>query len=205
MTDHTPSGNQRERRWTQRETVIVAALGVAFAVLYLGWVQLWLVLQAAIGPLSMDILFGFWCVVSVVAAYIIRKPFVAFTSEVIAAIAEVLTGNPAGLMLVLTGIVQGAGAELPFALTGWRNYRLPVLLASGASAAVFSFVYTWIRFSYGTLAPELLVLMFVLRVASGMLLAGLLGRSIAEALHRTGALAGLAIDAAKRAANPHRA
>jgi energy-coupling factor transport system substrate-specific component len=204
MIDNAPSGIQRERRWTQRETVIVAALGVAFAVLYLGWVQLWLVLQAAIGPLSMDILFGFWCVVSVVAAYIIRKPFVAFTSEVIAAIAEVLTGNPAGLMLVLTGIVQGAGAELPFALTRWRNYRLPVLLASGASAAVFSFVYTWIRFSYGTLAPELLVLMFVLRVASGMLLAGLLGRSIAEALHRTGALAGLAIDAAKRAA-PHRA
>jgi energy-coupling factor transport system substrate-specific component len=205
MIDNAPSGSQRERRWTQRETVIVAALGVAFAVLYLGWVQLWLVLQAMIGPLSMDILFGFWCVVSVVAAYIIRKPFVAFTSEVIAAIAEVLTGNPAGLMLVLTGIVQGAGAELPFALTRWRNYRLPVLLASGASAAVFSFVYTWIRFSYGTLAPELLVLMFVLRVASGMLLAGLLGRSIAEALHRTGALAGLAIDAAKRAANPHRA
>jgi energy-coupling factor transport system permease protein len=205
MIDNAPSGSQRERRWTQRETVIVAALGVAFAVLYLGWVQLWLVLQAAIGPLSMDILFGFWCVVSVVAAYIIRKPFVAFTSEVIAAIAEVLTGNPAGLMLVLTGIVQGTGAELPFALTGWRNYRLPVLLASGASAAVFSFVYTWIRFSYGTLAPELLVLMFVLRVTSGMLLAGLLGRSIAEALHRTGALAGLAIDAAKRAANLHRA
>jgi energy-coupling factor transport system substrate-specific component len=95
MTDYTASGIQRERRWTQRETVIVAALGVAFAVLYLGWVQLWLVLQAAIGPLSLDILFGFWCVVSVVAAYIIRKPFVAFTSEVIAAIAEVLTGNPA--------------------------------------------------------------------------------------------------------------
>ena len=202
MTDTTQFAKTRaapDRRWTLRETVIVAALGIVFAVLYLGWVQLWLLLQA-IGPLSLDILFGFWCVVSVTAAYIIRKPMVAFTSEVIAAVAEVLTGNPAGLILVLTGIVQGAGAELPFALTRWRNYRLPTLLASGASAAVFSFVYTWIRFSYGTLAPGLLITMFILRVASGMLLAGWLGKIIGDALYRTGVLSGLAIDADKRGA-----
>jgi len=202
MTDTTQFAKTRaapDRHWTLRETVIVAALGIVFAVLYLGWVQLWLLLQA-IGPLSLDILFGFWCVVSVTAAYIIRKPMVAFTSEVIAAVAEVLTGNPAGLILVLTGVVQGAGAELPFALTRWRNYRLPTLLASGGSAAVFSFVYTWIRFSYGTLAPGLLVTMFILRVASGMLLAGWLGKIIGDALYRTGVLSGLAIDADKRGA-----
>ncbi|MSO65029.1 MAG: thiamine permease [Alphaproteobacteria bacterium] len=182
------------RRWTQRETVIVAALGAAFGVLYLGWVQLWLLVQTVIGPLALDMMLGFWCVVSVVAAYIIRKPFAAFTAEMVAAIAEVLTGNPAGLILILTGAVQGAGAELPFAATGWRSYRLPVLLASGASAAIFSFVYNWVRFHYGNLDAGLLVLMFVIRIASGIVLAGLLGRFIADRLHRTGVLAGLAID-----------
>lgn len=201
MTETLPFEQAKpDWHWTQRETVIVAALGIVFAVLYLGWVQLWLLLQAAIGPLSLDLLFGFWCVVSVVAAYIIRKPFVAFGSEVIAAIAEVLTGNPAGLILVLTGIVQGAGAELPFALTRWRNYRLPTLLASGASAAIFSFVYTWIRFGYGTLSPGLLITMLALRVLSGVLLAGLLGKVIGDALYRTGVLSGLAVDADKRGA-----
>jgi energy-coupling factor transport system substrate-specific component len=187
-----------ERRWTQRETVIVAALGIVFGMLYLGWVQLWLLLQAVLGPLALDLMLGFWCVVSVLAAYIIRKPLVAFVAEVIAALAEVMTGNPAGLILILTGVVQGAGAELPFALTRWRSYRLPVLLASGASAAVFSFVYTWIRFNYGTLAPGLLVAMFVLRMASGIVLAGLLGKILGDALYRTGVLSGLAIDAARR-------
>ena len=141
---------------------------------------------------------GFWFVVSIVAAYIIRKPFVAFTAEVVAAIAEVLTGNPAGLILVLTGVVQGAGAELPFLLTRWRNYRLWVLLASGASAAVFSFAYTWVRFDYGNLEPWLLSVMLGLRVTSGVLLGGLLGWAIAEALYRTGAVNGLAIDEARR-------
>jgi energy-coupling factor transport system substrate-specific component len=193
--EHAPA----ERRWTQRETVIVAALGIVFGMLYLGWVQLWLLLQVVLGPLALDLMLGFWCVVSVLAAYIIRKPLVAFSAVVIAALAEVMTGNPAGLILILSGAVQGAGAELPFALTRWRSYRLPVLLASGASAAVFSFVYTWIRFHYGTLEPGLLVAMFAIRVISGVLLAGLLGKVLGDALYRTGVLNGLAIDAAKRA------
>ena len=188
------------RHWRQREIVITATLGIVFGVLYLAWVQLWVVAQALLGPLALDILFGFRCAGSVTAAYIIRKPGAALATEVIAALAEVLAGNPSGLLLLLTGLVQGLGAELPFALTGWRNYRLPVLLASGASAALFSFVYTWIRFSYGTLSPSLLLIMFVLRLASGALLAGWLGRRIAEALYPTGVLQGLGIDAAKRQA-----
>jgi energy-coupling factor transport system substrate-specific component len=185
-------------RWTQREIVVVAALGAVFGVVYLAWVQVWLLAQTVIGPLSLDLFFGLWCVVSVIAAYVVRKPGAAFFSEVVAAIAEVATGNPAGLILLVTGVVQGAGAELPFALTRWKRYDLPVLLAAGASAAIFSFVYTWIRFKYGALDPTLLVAMFAIRVASGMLLAGLLGRWIARALHRTGALDGLAIDAERR-------
>jgi len=196
----TTSTAPGSRRWRQREIVITATLGIVFGVLYLAWVQLWVVAQALLGPLALDILFGFWCAGSVTAAYIIRKPGAALATELIAALAEVLAGNPSGLLLMLTGLVQGLGAELPFALTGWRNYRLPVLLASGASAALFSFVYTWIRFSYGTLSPSLLLIMFVLRLVSGALLAGWLGRRIAEALYPTGVLQGLGIDAAKRQA-----
>jgi energy-coupling factor transport system substrate-specific component len=185
-------------RWTQREIVVVAALGAVFGVVYLAWVQVWLMAQAFIGPLSLDLFFGLWCVVSVIAAYVVRKPGAAFFSEVVAAIAEIATGNPAGLILLVTGVVQGAGAELPFALTRWKRYDLPVLLAAGASAAVFSFVYTWIRFKYGALDPTLLAAMFAIRVVSGMVLAGLLGRWIARALHRTGAVDGLAIDEDRR-------
>ena len=187
-------------QWTQREIVVVAAIGAVFGVVYLAWVQLWLLAQGMIGPLSLDMFFGLWCVASVIAAYVVRKPGAAFFAEIVAAMAEIATGNPAGLILLLTGVVQGAGAELPFAATRWKRYDLPVLLASGFSAAVFSFVYTWIRFSYGALSPSLLIAMFSIRAVSGMLLAGVLGRAIARSLHRTGALDGLAIDEDRRAA-----
>jgi energy-coupling factor transport system substrate-specific component len=188
-------------RWSQREIVTVAAIGVVFGVVYLAWVQLWLLAQAVIGPLSLDLFFGLWCVASVVAAYVVRKPFAAFFAEVVASVAEIATGNPAGLILLLTGVVQGAGAELPFLATRWKRYDWPVLIASGASAAVFSFAYTWIRFNYGALDPKLLAVMLALRILSGVLLAGVLGRFIARALYRTGSLDGLRIDADARAAS----
>jgi energy-coupling factor transport system permease protein len=186
--------------WTQREIVIIAAIGVVFGMLYLAWVQLWLLIQALTGPLALEVLFGFWFIASIVAAYIIRKPGVAFAAEVIAAIAEVLTGNPSGVILLLTGVIQGAGAEAAFAVTRWRNYSVPVLLAAGASAALFSFVYNWVRFSYWELNAGLLITMFILRVLSGMILGGWLGKVVADGLYNTGVLQGLAIERAKRTA-----
>jgi energy-coupling factor transport system substrate-specific component len=186
--------------WNQREIVVVAAIGVVFGIVYLAWVQLWLIAQGLIGPLALDLFFGLWCVASIIAAYAVRRPGAAFFAEVVAAVAEVATGNPAGLILILTGIVQGAGAELPFALTRWRRYDWPALIAAGVSAAAFSFVYTWIRFNYGALDPGFLALMFALRAASAILLASVLGRWIALALARTGVLDGLAIQDERRAA-----
>ena len=190
----------RERSWTLRDTLVIAVLGGVFAVFYIGWVQIWLIAQAIFGTVTMDVVMGFWFIVSIVAAAIIRKPGVAFASEVLAAGVEILLGSPSGLLLLVSGAVQGAGAELVFGMTRWRNFSLPVLMAAGVGAAIFSFAYTWIRFDYGALQPTLLIAMFLLRCLSGALLGGLLGYVVVEALYKTGALAGLAIDHEKRSA-----
>lgn len=184
--------------WTLRELLIVAVLGAVFGVLYLGWVQVWLIAQAIFGAVTMDVVMGFWFIVSIIAAAIIRKPGAALLSELLAALIQVLLGSPAGLLLLVTGLVQGAGAEAVFAATRWRRYSLPVLMLAGVGAAVASFAYTWIRFDYGALAPGLLVAMFLLRCLSGALLGGLLGHLVTEALYKTGVLSGLAIDREKR-------
>src|SRR4051794_16682601 len=113
-------------RWSLREILILAVLGAVFGVLYLGWVQVWLIAQAIFGPVTMDVVMGFWFIVSIIAASIIRKPGAALASEMLAAVMEVLLGSPAGLLLLLAAFVQGVGAEAVFAATGWRNYRLPV-------------------------------------------------------------------------------
>ncbi len=185
--------------WTLRETLIIAVLGAVFGVLYLGWVQVWLILQAAFGPITMDMVMGFWFINSIIAAAIIRKPGVALVSNMLAAAVQIMLGSPAGLLLLVTGFVQGLGAELVFAATRYRRWTLPVMMAAGIGAATTSFIWTWIRFDYGSLEPALLMLMYVLRCTSGALLGGLLGYLIMRALYRTGVLAGLRIDRDMRA------
>jgi energy-coupling factor transport system permease protein len=189
---------KQDYAWTLREILIATVLGAVFAVLYLGWVQVWLVAQAAFGAVTMDVVMGFWFIVSIIAAAIIRKPGAALLTEMLAAGIEILLGSPAGLMLLVSGAIQGAGAEAVFALTRWRNYSLPVLMLAGIGSAVFSFAYTWVLFGYDALAPGLLVVMFVLRCLSGALLGGLAGHLVVEALYKTGVLSGLAIDHARR-------
>ncbi len=184
--------------WTMRETVTLAIIGVVFAFLYLGWVQVWLVVQAATGPLAMDVLMGFWFSGSIFAAWLIRKPFIAFSTAMITVVVQIIAGNPSGAILLLTGLVQGAGSEVPFALTRWKRYSWPVVMASGGTTAVFSFVYTWFRFGYYELAGPLVVTMFAVRVLSGIVLGGLLGRVLAGAVHKTGVTSGLAVDYATR-------
>jgi energy-coupling factor transport system substrate-specific component len=187
--------------WTLREILIAAVLGAVFAVLYLGWVQVWLVAQAAFGTVTMDVVMGFWFIASIVAAAIIRKPGAAIATEVLAAAIEILLGSPAGIMLLVAAAIQGAGAEAVFAATRWQRYSLPVLMLAGMGAAVFSFAYTWVLFGYGALAPGLLIAMFVLRCLSGALLGGLAGHLVTDALYKTGVLSGLAIDHARRSAH----
>lgn len=186
--------NRISKGWTTRETVVVAVSSVVFGMIYLAWVQLWLLAQGLIGPIAMDIVFGLWFAGSTFNAYVVRKPGVAFATAMIAVITELLAGNPAGLILLITGLVQGAGSEIPFALTRWRRYSWSVLLTSGGMAAVMSFGYNWIIFDYQNLDTGLLIAMFIIRVASGMLLGALLPRSFADMVRSTGVFTGLGID-----------
>lgn len=186
--------NRISKGWTTRETVVVAVSSVVFGMIYLAWVQLWLLAQGLMGPIAMDIVFGLWFAGSTFNAYVVRKPGVAFATAMIAVITQLLAGNPAGLILLITGLVQGAGSEIPFALTRWRRYSWFVLLTSGGMAAVMSFGYNWIRFDYQNLDTGLLIAMFIIRVASGMLLGALLPRSFADMVRSTGVFTGLGID-----------
>lgn len=184
-----------ESAWNLRELALVAALAVVFGVLYWGWVQVWGGLRLALGPagdLAQNILIGGWMVVAPLAIYIIRKPLTGVVTEIGAAFVEfAFLGSPIGPLLLLTGLVQGAGAELPFALTRYRRYGWGVFIAAGLSAASFSFVYSTIRF--GWLGQDIFLVRLGLHLASGVILTGVLARLIGDALRATGVLDNYAI------------
>jgi energy-coupling factor transport system substrate-specific component len=175
--------------WKTLEVILTANLALVFGLLFLGWAFVWEFVKPlnVVLPGSRDLFYGFWFVASIVAAYIIRKPGAALAAETLAALAEFLAGGEWGLTILISGLVQGAMAELVFAALSYKRYDLPVLALAGAAAGVGSLVVDYL-FWYSDLTLGVLAIMLVARLISGMLLAGWLGKVIGDGLERAGAL-----------------
>ncbi|MGI2326942.1 ECF transporter S component [Planococcus sp. YIM B11945] len=186
------------KSWKLKEVVLMSLFAVVFGIVYLVFVHVSNLWAALIGPLAYEWMFGIWFIVSIICMYIIRKPGAAFMSETMAAAIEVLLGNAVGPRLLLSGAVQGLGAEAAFAVTGYKHFSLAIMMLAGAGSAVFSFVYGYFVSGYAALDPSFVALMFSLRVISGMVIAGIGGKFIADSLLATGSLRGYAVARAKK-------
>lgn len=159
-------------KWNLKDILSLIVVSAVFGLLYLGWVQVWMLLQGIIGPLAMDVVFGVWFSGAIFCALLFPHPGSAFYSAMVSVITQVFAGNPSGLVMLLTGLVQGSGSEVPFLFTKYRHRNLIMSLVAGFVTAQFSFVYTWFRFSYWTLSPGYVVSMYVIRSLSGVVLGG---------------------------------
>lgn len=174
--------------WSLKDIIVLCVLGVAFGALYIGGVSVWAVANAAFGPVGLDMVYGIWFTASVTGAYIIRKPGIAFGAEMLAALGEVLLGTPAGVGVFIGAAIQGIGCEAIFAATGWKKYNTAVLVLSGMGASVTSFIYNYFCYGYSKFPISMLAMMLAIRLVSGALLTGVLGKLIGDGLAATGAL-----------------
>ncbi len=190
-------------RWRTVEVILVANLALVFGLLFLGWGMVWDVAKVleSIVPGSRDLLYGFWFIAAILGAYIVRKPGAALAAETMAALAEFLAGSAWGFTLLISGLVQGAMAELVFAFTGYKRYDLPTLMAAGAASGVGSLVVDYL-FWYSDKPLWVLGIMLVARLISGAVLAGWLGKALADSLARAGALDAFAIGREERGSEP---
>lgn len=184
----------RRAPWALRDVVVVAVLATVFGFLYWVLVQAWVALQVAMGPLgdlAQNLLMGGWIVVAPLAVFIVRRPGAGIAAEIGAAFVEfAFLGSPVGPMLLVAGLVQGGGAELAFAVTRYRRYGWPVFLASGVTGVAASFL--WAGTVQDWWSQDLLALRAALQLVGGLLLTGVLGKLLAEALLRAGVLDGFA-------------
>jgi energy-coupling factor transport system substrate-specific component len=175
--------------WKTLEVILAANLALVFGLLFLGWAFVWEFVKPldTVIPGSRDLFYGFWFIASIVSAYIIRKPGAALAAETLAALAEFLAGGEWGLTILISGLIQGAMAELVFAAFGYKRFDLPVLALAGAAAGIGSMVVDYL-FWYSTLSVGILSIMLIARLISGAVLAGWLGKAIGDGLERAGAL-----------------
>lgn len=176
-----------------QDVLLIAMIGLIFSIVYMLVLNLGMALQVALTPLGLgvlafEIVYGIWFMAATVAASIIRKPLVAFSAEFLAAVLELLLGNPGGMMVVITGLIQGVGGELGYLLLGYKKWRLGAAILSAITSALVTMLQTLYIGGYAGLSPGMILAMLGVRIASAVFFTGVVGYGLTQGLARTGVL-----------------
>ena len=162
----------RREPWKLKDVVMMAILGVLFAVVYMAVFYGGTAISVALTPLGLsafgfELIYGVWFMAATIAAYTV----------------------------VLTGLIQGVGCELGFAVFRYRKYNLLSMALSGVFAAVCIFCYDLYYLSYYLLAPTMLAAQLAVRFASAVVFSGVIAKLACDGLARTGVLRSYAVGA----------
>ncbi len=180
----------RNLRWRVVDIVVASVIGVASGLIFIVWNQASNPLGALLTPLLpglQALLGGGWLFAGVLGGIVIRKPGAALYTELLAAVVSTLIGNQWGPLTLVSGVVQGLGAELVFAIFLYANYRVYVALLAGAGAGLALAINDLLIWYPGS-ASAFATIYTISAVVSGVVLAGLLSWLAMRGLARTGAL-----------------
>jgi len=182
--------NRTNWSWRTVDIVVAAAIAIAFGVVFWAWNQLWAAATPAFVaiPPAQNILYGVWLVPAVLAGLIIRKPGAALFTELVAASVSAVLGSQWGLDAVVSGALQGLGAEIVFLVVGYRRWTIVVALIAAIGTAIAAWVHdTPLYYADIGLGPQLVILAFM--VVSAIVIAGIGSWLLMRSLVQTGVLA----------------
>ena len=188
----TPKARPRiNPRWRVVDIIVAAVLGVAIGVVFRGWDLVYAPvtkpLELAL-PGSQSALYGIWLVAGVLGGLVIRKPGAALFTEIVAAAVEALLGASwGGWMTILSGVIQGAGAELVFLIFLYSSWRVWVAILAGSVSGIGMAANDILNY-YAKSGAAFQVVYVIGSVVSGAVIAGLGSWYLVRALARTGAL-----------------
>jgi energy-coupling factor transport system permease protein len=142
--------------WRSVDLITAATIGVAVGVVFRLWGALMPVIETATKgfPPAVGLSGGVWFLAATLAALIIRRPGAALLAELLAATVEMLLAGQYGTGTLVSGVLQGLGVELVFAVFLFRRFGLVQAVLAGISAAVveslaYEFWFYWADWSMG--------------------------------------------------------
>ena len=172
------------------DIVVASVLGVASGFVFVAWNvgYQWPsdVIQVALPGLQ-GLVSGPWFLAAVVGGLVIRKPGAARYTELLAATVSMLVGNQWGATTLISGLVQGLGAEIVFALFLYGSGRVHVAILAGAAAGAAGALNDLVVY-YAGVDSAFAVTYVISTAVSGAVIAGALGWLLVKALAKTGAL-----------------
>ncbi|MCS5733073.1 ECF transporter S component [Herbiconiux daphne] len=187
----TSAGRRRVvYRWRVVDIVVASVIGVASGLIFWVWNLTYSPFSAgleALLPGAQSLVGGVWLFAGVLGGLIIRKPGAALFTELVAAVVSALVGTQWGPLTLVSGLVQGLGAEIVFAIFLYANYRVYVAVLAGAGAGIAMGINDSVLW-YPGLTGQFYVTYIICGAISGAVIAGLLSWLVVRGLARTGAL-----------------
>ncbi len=195
--------------WRTVDLITIAFLGAALGIAFWGWGIFYngpiTALKIGYAPL-MGLFTGPWLLAGVVGGLVVRRPGAALFCEVVAALVSMLPGTEWGATVLVSGVLQGLGAELAFALLGYRFFGVGAAALAGVLSTPLEWLFETLSFPASWAdVPGLSVLAngggwyaewvwrdklayLAAMGVSGIVLAGVVGWLLTRALARAGAL-----------------
>jgi energy-coupling factor transport system substrate-specific component len=147
----------RQNGYTTLDLVVMAVIGVVFAILNNVAGVFFQTITATMSPIVAQI-FAIFGIAPCLAMFIVRKPGAAIITFVLNSVVQALAGNPAGMGALGWGVLEGGGTELVFLATRYRSYGPVVMFVSAGVGAILANLWTYTLFGlWGTVVSQALV------------------------------------------------
>ncbi|MEE2524222.1 ECF transporter S component [Pseudarthrobacter sp. J75] len=203
----TVSVKKTSKSWRVVDIVVAALIAVTGGVIFWAWSlgagAVSTPMNAVYPPLT-GLIAGGWMIPAVLGMLIIRKPGAAIFCETVAATGELIMGSQYGVTVLISGLLQGLGAELVFLFLVYgrmstrsflhQKYNLTAALLAGAAAGLFCGLNdSFMPWGWNILYPGADKLVYIIFCAiSGAIIAGALSWVATRGLARTGVLSSFA-------------
>lgn len=175
------------------EIIFICVLSIALGIFWWAYTFIYDIVEPFLQPIGLKYaISGFWLMGAMFFGYIIRKPGSALIGEMLPAFIQAFIARW-GLTSLLWGFVQGLPVEILFLLSRYKNLTPGKMAIAGALSAFCSYSFDYFYFKYYLLSAQFNVIQLLGFVLSGAILGGLMARSTAERLKKTGVLNQFAI------------
>ncbi len=179
----------RAYKWSLREVILMALIGIGFGVIYFIMDPIYAALDAVLVPMGLHpyaiaITIGPWMMAAPLASYLLKRVGAGLIGEILAATGEALLGGYWGVATIISGFIPGIGSELGFTLTGYKSWKLGLILSTLTGTAV-TFFWSLFHDGYLQLNIGMLIGLFIVRWISVGFFAGVLVYWIVRLLEKS--------------------
>ncbi|QBD74853.1 hypothetical protein EPA93_02120 [Ktedonosporobacter rubrisoli] len=193
MRTLSPSSRRGLFNWSTREILLIAAIGIVSGLIFAASYYVY-ALTVVFGPLVSWAWTGLYLLPSFFIGYVMRRPGAALLIAIIYSLINLLF-SPYGPIILISCAFYAISGETGIALgTRYRSFALPWMIIAGIIGGLMQVLLFIIFYSSDFFSVSVpIIIGEVCATIITATIAAVIGKQLADALARTGALAGTAL------------